>query len=506
MDVVQTFGNIISSQAKNHPDRARRILYAGWRAQLLNLTVNPDKRLPKARQYSARVAMSKITRALRHPENAAAISLFTPYEPMQVAGILPFSVEQMSCFIGGSYAEQEFLELAGDAGFADSMCSYHRVFLGSAVCRLMPKPLFTVYTTLVCDGNLITFPYIQQHFDIPGFCIDVPYEQSEDAVQDVATQLKLMVRFVEDCTGRRVSDDALTETVARGWRSALDYRRFLRATPGRRLPADMTNEMYALLMNHVLMGSLETATFCNMLADEMEQAPTSNGLRLVWVHTMPFSQEPLIERINFNDEAFVTACDLAVDPMLIDIDPSKPYEAMARRLVYSSMNGPAANRAKLAVALARQTQADGVVLYNHWGCKATLGASRLIKRGVEAAGYPCLLLDGDGVDVANRSDGQTSTRFDAFLELLASQRAKRDAMGMVAGSGELNSAAADDGGTPNCTATEGDDRPTCAVADDGDGSTCAATAAGSSLDDSRCADCPTCTDSRRATAPQGIRA
>ncbi|MGI6590004.1 MAG: 2-hydroxyacyl-CoA dehydratase subunit D [Eggerthellaceae bacterium] len=424
MDVVQTFGNIVSSQAEHHPERAERILYAGWRAQLLNLTVHPDKRLPAARQYAARIAMQKITQAMRHPENAAAISLFTPYEPLHAAGILPFSVEQMSCFIGGSDAEQKFLELAGDAGFSDTMCSYHRVFLGTAASNLMPKPRFTVYTTLVCDGNLITFPYIQRHFDIPGFCIDVPYEQNEDAVQDVAGQLRLMVQFVEDCTGRRITDEALTETVARGWQSALNYRRFLRATPGKRLPADMTNEMYALLMNHVLIGSPETATFCNMLADEMEQAPASDGLRLVWVHTMPFSQAPLIERINFNDDAFVTACDLAVDPMMIDIDPQKPYEAMARRLVYSSMNGPTENRVKLAVDLARETEADGVVLYNHWGCKATLGASRLIKQGVEAAGYPCLLLDGDGVDVSNRSDGQTSTRFDAFLELLHARRAR----------------------------------------------------------------------------------
>lgn len=423
MDVIQTFGNIVSSQAEKNPARAEKILYAGWRAQLLNLTVHPDKRLPPARQYAARVCMQKITQAMAHPDHAAAVSLFTPYEPLEVAGILPFSVEQMSSFIGGSQAEREFLELSGDAGFADTMCSYHRIFLGAAACNMMPKPKFTVYTTLVCDGNLITFPYIQKHFDIPGFCIDVPYEHSEDAVADVAQQLHDMVHFVEDCTGARITDDALSEAVARSWRSALDYRRFLAATPGRRLPSDMTTEMYAFLMNHTLSGSPETEKFCHMLADEMETAPKSDGLRLVWLHTMPFSQEPLIERINFNDKAFVTACDLAVDSTLIDIDPAKPFDAMARRLVYSHFNGSTNHRIDLALRLARETQADGVVLFNHWGCKATLGTSHLIKKRIEEAGLPCLLLDGDGVDTANRSDGQTSTRFDAFLELLEGRRA-----------------------------------------------------------------------------------
>jgi benzoyl-CoA reductase/2-hydroxyglutaryl-CoA dehydratase subunit BcrC/BadD/HgdB len=423
VDVVQTFGDIVSSQAADHPARAEKILYAGWRAQLLKLTLAPDKRLPPSYQYAAQVAMAKITRALSHPEHAAAMSLFTPYEPLQVAGIVPFSVEQMSCFIGGSKAERTFLDFAGDAGFSDTMCSYHRTFLGAGACNMMPKPLFTVYTTLACDGNLITFPYIQKHFDIPGFCIDVPFDRSKDAIQDVAEQLRQMVAFVEDCTHQRITDEALQETVARGWRSALSYRHAIQSSAGKRLSSDMTDIMYAFLLNHVLMGSPETEKFCRMFDEDMQKAPYSNGLRLVWVHTMPFSQEPLIERINFNDDAFVTACDLADDPMFIDIDPGKPYDAMARRLVNCCMNGPTKHRVARVIGLARDTEADGVVVFNHWGCKATLGASRMIKDGVEEAGYPCLLLDGDGVDTANRSDGQTSTRFDAFLEQLRGHRA-----------------------------------------------------------------------------------
>lgn len=425
MDIVRTFGKVIESQAREHPDRARGILIAGWRAQLLNLTYHADKRLPPSRQYAGQVAMEKITKALRHPENAAAVSLFVPYEPLQVAGILPYSVEQLSSFIGGSHAEQKFLELAGDAGFADTMCSYHRIFLGSAACGMMPKPAFAVYTSVACDGNLITFPYIEQHFGIPGFCVDVPYERGEEAVQDVARQLREMTAFVEDCSGRKVEEEALKETLACSWRSALDFRRFLDASPGRRLPADMTNEMYAFLMNHLLSGSPETERFCRMLADDMESAAESDGLRLVWLHTMPFSQEPMIERVNFNDDVFISACDMSADPCLIDIDPNRPYEAMARRLVYSCFNGSVDRRIELALHLARRTQADGAVLFNHWGCKATMGASQLIKGRLEEEGLPCLLLDGDGVDEANRSDGQTATRFDAFVELLRERRSSR---------------------------------------------------------------------------------
>lgn len=423
MDVVHTFGQLIMSQVDEHPRRAGRIMYAGWRAQLANLALVGERRLPPSRRYASRVAMSKITQALRHPENAAATSLFTPYEPLQVAGVLPYSVEQLSSFIGGSQAERAFLDKASDAGFSETMCSYHRVYLGAAAAGMLPKPAFVVYTTLACDGNLITFPAIQRHFDVPGFCIDVPFDRSQDAVASVARQLRQMVEFVQDCTHRTITHEALCDTVARSWRSALAYRRFLQASPGKRLPSDMTTEMYAVLMNHLVSGSPETERFCQMLESDMRDAPESSGLRLVWMHTMPFSQQPLIDRVNFNDECFICASDMAADPMLVDVDPSQPYEAMARRLVYSCFNGEGENRVQRALELTRMTQADGVVLYNHWGCKATLGVSHLIKRRLEEEGVPCLLLDGDGIDVANRSDGQTSTRFDAFLELLEGRRA-----------------------------------------------------------------------------------
>ena len=383
MDVVQTFGNIVGSQAATNPQRARKLLLAGWRAQLLKLKVAPDKRLPPSRQYASVVAMDKITRAMMHPERAAAFSIFSPYEPLEAAGVLPYSVEQMSSFIGGTRCENAFLQLSEDDGFCETMCSYHRVFLGALAGGMVPPPAFAIYTNLACDGNMITFPHIQRKLGIPGFCIDVPFERSEDAVADVAGQIRQMVEFVEDQTHRKITEERLCESVERSYRSALAFRAFLEASPGRRLPSDMTCEMYAFLMNHVIMGSPETLRFCQMLEREMRQAPASDGLRLVWLHTMPFSQPAAIERMNFNDRVFITACDLSADAMLIDTDPTKPYDAMARRMVYSCFNGYTQARIDRAIQLAETTQAHGVVLYCHWGCKATLGISHLMKDALE---------------------------------------------------------------------------------------------------------------------------
>ena len=74
----------------------------------------------------------------------------------------------------------------------------------------------------------------------------------------------------------------------------------------------------------------------------------------------------------------------------------EPYLAMAERLVYNSYNGPAKRRVARLVDLAQKTHADGAVVFCHWGCKETLGASQLMKSALEEAGFPTLVLDGDG--------------------------------------------------------------------------------------------------------------
>ena len=74
-----------------------------------------------------------------------------------------------------------------------------------------------------------------------------------------------------------------------------------------------------------------------------------------------------------------------------------------------------------AKELADTVGADGAVLFAHWGCKNTIGASSLIKRSLEREGLPTMVLDGDGCNPANASDGQISTRLQAFVEMLTEQ-------------------------------------------------------------------------------------
>ena len=57
MDVIEKFGNRVSSQALKDPGKARRLLLAGYRLQEKKLQFLPDRGLPSSGQYVARVVM-----------------------------------------------------------------------------------------------------------------------------------------------------------------------------------------------------------------------------------------------------------------------------------------------------------------------------------------------------------------------------------------------------------------------------------------------------------------
>ena len=165
MSIVDKFGEKVGEIAENDPVKARKLLLAGYRLQEKRLALFPDRKLPMSGQYVAKIVMNNIIQALAKPENAAMVSIFVPGE-LLTAGLTPYSVEALSCFMAGTKCEQAFLRQTEKEGFPETMCSYHRVFLGAALNGIVPKPKCMVYTNLACDGNMMTFPYLKERYEI----------------------------------------------------------------------------------------------------------------------------------------------------------------------------------------------------------------------------------------------------------------------------------------------------------------------------------------------------
>ena len=283
---------------------------------------------------------------------------------------------------------------------------------------VVEKPKCTIYTNLACDGNMMTFPYLKQKYQIPGFYIDVPYEKNQDSISYVADQLRELKKFLEDVGGKKISEQSVQRAVANSNEAASYYSSQLALRKDHDPVTSLTNELYAIFMCHLLAGSEESLKYTKMLLEDVKKAPKGEGLHILWMHMMPFLQEPVKDVFNYSQNVHIRACDFVADGFQ-RMQASDPYEALAEKMVNCIYNGSVKQRIRRAQELANLTEADGGILFAHWGCKGTIGASSLIKNSLENAGLPTMVLDGDGCNPANSSDGQVSTRLQAYLEMLS---------------------------------------------------------------------------------------
>ncbi len=417
MQITEVFGNYVERFSQTNPERARWLLKTGWKAQDLRFLLLPDKRLFPADRYMAVLMMNTMRKPLQSPDKSAIVSVFTPCELLQEAGLSPYNVESFSAYLTASHAEEGCLQQTENRGISSTLCSYHRTFIGAAEKGLLPKPKCIVYTNLVCDANLVTFRHLAEWYRVPSFAIDVPMQQNEENIAYVADQLRQLARFLEKETGTAISEDSLRERLKVSRRTLENYSTFQKLRANCYVPSDLVTPLYAGMTLNILLGTKEVEKYTQQLLEDIKTASGAKGKRIYWMHTIPFWSDAVRKELSLNEGAQIVGCELAqtCDP---DFDPSKPYEAMARRMVYHGLNGSLTRRIERGIRHAKEVNADGVVWFGHWGCKHTLGGSQLAKKKFEEQGLPLLILDGDGCDRSHGGEGQTATRLGAFLEML----------------------------------------------------------------------------------------
>ena len=74
------------------------------------------------------------------------------------------------------------------------------------------------------------------------------------------------------------------------------------------------SESYEVFLTHILLGTPEAEHYADLLLADAQAAPESNGLRIVWGHTIPFYQAPVKELFDFSDKAHLAAaCEIGAD-------------------------------------------------------------------------------------------------------------------------------------------------------------------------------------------------
>lgn len=161
MNLVKKYEDLTKREAMNNPDRAYSLIKLGLRFEK-EIVRFSEKDMPKAYKKLNLIAINSILKALRKPEKSAWVNIFTPVEILQAFDIVPLSIECMSSFISGFECEDFFNEYAENLGVAETLCSYHKGFIGAVESGVLKSPKFAITTSTCCDGNVNTIRYISR--------------------------------------------------------------------------------------------------------------------------------------------------------------------------------------------------------------------------------------------------------------------------------------------------------------------------------------------------------
>ncbi len=420
MDIIQKYGDLIKSVSDTHPGLARKMIAFGLDEEIARMSILPQKRLPKGMQKLNRFSVNKVRKALKDPERSCWTNIFAPVEIMQCFDLNCLSMECLASFMSGFRTEDYLINEAEASGIAPTMCSYHKSFIGGVDSGVLPKAKMAVTTSMVCDGNVMTFRHVEKKHGVPCFVLDIPYVYTKENEAYLAEQLRELISFLQEQTGRTFDMDRLRQVLERENLTRKYYRQFLSELKHRYYPKTLTLDMYFLFPTHLDIGTQETLDLFRYLRKDIRSYPERHGKSIFWVHLLPYYQETLKSYFNYREDYFIQAMDFNLDYMK-ELDTSHPLEALARKMIGNIYNGPYERKVKAIARMVREFEPDGVIHFCHWGCKQSSGGVMLLREEIRKLGVPVLILDGDALDRRNSHDGQIRTRLEAFLEMLDQQ-------------------------------------------------------------------------------------
>lgn len=416
MNLVKSYGKCIKKNIDN-PTKAINLIKRGFSLAKFLASTFKNKELPPSLNYLNKISLDFMLEPIKHPDNSAFVTIFSPVEILHAMGIKPLLIEGFSSFLSGTYCEDIFIDHGEKCGISDTLCNYHKAFVGAVESGIAPKAKFSITSSMICDGNLNTCRYISDKYKAPYYYLDVPYEYNEYTEKYVEDQLYEIVEFIEDVTKLKFNEEKLKEVIKIENDTKKYMRSFYKNLRSKYFPNTLTLEMFKLFASHLGIGKIETLNFYKMQSEDIKKYSSYKGKRILWSNIMPFYSETLKEYLNLNRNCQLLVCDYNFDN-LDEMDYNHPYEALAKKFLKNRLNGSFEGKIKNVVSMAEDFNADGVINFCSFGCKQCSGGTMILKDVLKKKNIPYLSIDGDGVDRRNAHEGQIKTRMEAFMEIL----------------------------------------------------------------------------------------
>lgn len=377
-------------------------------------------------------------RAKEEGKLVAWVASTFPVEILLAMDIIPVWPENYASLCAARKVSVPLCELAERKGFSKDICSYARCVLGSLFDGEnlpeggIPKPDILVASTCACDTHLKWFQVASRIFKKPMLLLDVPYNVESASAEDLedyyiehyVSQLEDLIGLLEKHSGISLDESKLRKTMELSnrasdfWLKIQNHRKNVPAPMGAR---EAFSAVYFILC---IPGTEQALDFYERLCGELEQR-VKQGVGVVEeeVYRLVWDNLPLW----FNLQIFqylrslgaVVVAETFSHVWAGSLDPSKPYESLARKHLPNMSNCTMEGRIELIEGLVKDFRANGVILPTNWGCRMmTIGETVVKKKIRERTGVPCLILDVDSTDWRNYDEYRVKTKLETYLKTL----------------------------------------------------------------------------------------
>lgn len=316
---------------------------------------------------------------------------------------------------------------------ASDVCTLLRLALYYLDAGVLPTPTMIVSLSEPCDGVVALHEAMRNHWrwrGIPTFTPDPPYYSDEPSIDYFADELRAMVRFLEEHTGKKLDLDRLREVVEITneqyilWSEYNELRRAVPCPHGHILsmaPFTLTCTEGAGRTEHTQWYKDLIADAERRIRDGTPEAPDQR-IRVLWFDVQAIWFSELAQWMQDEWGAVVVLCMFGYSPYT-SIDTSSE-ESIFRGLAKRNLLDPPMVRQARGVVegflgdltrIVKDYKIDCVILPGHMGHKDGAAGISLMREKCRELGVPFLVIGVDQFDRRYTTIDEMKDRISQFF-------------------------------------------------------------------------------------------
>lgn len=363
-----------------------------------------------------------------------------PQELAECLGLTLVYPENHAAAVSAKKASLPYLEQSEGEGYSTDICSYARINLGfkdikECEALQIPLPDYVLCCNNICSCMVKWYENLAHELKIPLIMLDIPYNTAYKVTQSrvdyIKDQFILVIKQLEDLTGKKFSEERFKEVMkissasGRAWKRAMDA---MMAVPSPLNGYEIFSYMAIVVCNK---GRQETTDALNKLADELEErikkgetsfrAEEKHRILSEGIACWPYLGHNMKNLIQYGINVVGAIYCKAFEKVYNSLDEM----AVAYAEVTNCVN--LEKEVDMRTEIIKTNHIEGMLIHSNRSCKMWDGFMLEMERRIaKETGIATASFDGDQSDPRVFSKAQYETRVQSLYEIMEQKKAAKE--------------------------------------------------------------------------------